>query len=98
YTDHSDRGYALRMLSRLDGTQRFDRTGQTIGSRTPPISFSYDIAKVLRALLKNGLNLIAAFCPNTSVERPHFPEVKGVILGTRAIPFALFDEMGFVRP
>jgi hypothetical protein len=68
YVDVSQKKAALRQLDNwtFDFSQQEPKTG--IGSELPTFRFFYDEGKVLRALAKIAINLLAAFCPNTPVK------------------------------
>jgi hypothetical protein len=57
----------------------------------------FDIGNTLRALMKLGLNLIAAYCHNTPVNHDTFRQAMRLILGEGQINPELFNKMGLVR-
>jgi hypothetical protein len=83
YIDTEDKNFALHSLSKLNDGPTVSGMAQTRGSYVPQFSFVYNIRKALRALKKIGLNLIAAYCPNTQVDRNTFSDVIGVILNEK---------------
>jgi hypothetical protein len=57
----------------------------------------FDIGVVLRGLMKIGLNLIAASCPNTPVDRKAFSLATQIILGNGPMSIKTVRANGFVR-
>lgn len=81
YNNEDDRRLALRTLAALDENVKYRSTTQQLGSRLPAIAFTFDIAKIVRALVKIGINLVAAYCPNTPVNRSTFRRAVRMVRG-----------------
>src|SRR5207249_8556008 len=65
YLTTAEKNFALSQLEAWDDSRRFGELEIRRGSALPAIRCFFDAAKVLRALVKLGVNLLAAFCPNT---------------------------------
>src|SRR5205823_3094379 len=57
-------------------------------------SFFFDMGETLRALMKMGLNLIAAYCPKTPVNHESFAHSIRVIKGEVQIPLPVLEANG----
>jgi hypothetical protein len=97
FVTDADRRFALRSLSLLGEGRQCTKWTQRPGSTLPTISVFFDIGVTLRALIKLGLNLIAAYCHNTPVNHDTFRQAMRLILGEGQINPGLFNQMGFVR-
>ena len=98
FVSEEDKRFALRCLSRLDGrSQQFSKGSHQLGSHFPRISIFFDIEKTLRSLFKIGLNLVAAFCPNTPVNAGGFDFAVKVILGKMPIQPKIKASNGFIH-
>jgi hypothetical protein len=99
FGSEEDKLFALQSMPNLGDGRQFNRWGVKPGSHYTTISFFFDIGDTVRALMKMGLNLVAAFCPNTPVDRESFGQGVRIILGEAgSIPRAVFLSNGFVRP
>jgi hypothetical protein len=92
-----DMNFALKSLSSLTETPRVQKCTSRPGSSLPTFAHFFDIGKALRALMKLGLNLVAAYCHNTPVNHDTFNQVIRLILGEGQINPNLSKLMGFVR-
>ncbi len=98
YATAEDRQRALLTLSRLDVNHPFGQYAAKQGSRVPAISLYFDLGRVLRALVKIGFNLLAAFCTNTSVNCESFPIATKMILGIGIHPGQrAIENSGFIH-
>ncbi len=87
YATQRDKLFALQSLHDLSRLQL--RSWSNLpGSREPPIAFFFDAGDTMRALMKIGLNLLAAFCDDTPVTFDSFRDAIRVIR----------DEHGPVHP
>lgn len=98
YLTPADRRFALSQLDNWSDLTSFGSQRIGIGSSMPCVRCYFEVSKVLRAIAKQAINLLAAYCPNTAVDRSHFGHVIRVITGEA--PFALDDlkTNGFVWP
>jgi hypothetical protein len=67
YLSNSDKRFALNALSKLQPLHCYSKVSHKTGSAKPAICFYFDIEVTIRAIMKLGLNLIAAVCSNTPV-------------------------------
>lgn len=99
YIANDDKRFALNSLLNLDDRCRARNWSRTLGSYRPSLCFFFDIGVTMRALLKMGLNLIAAFCPNTPVDKETFKLANRIIRDEAGqITAKLFSANGFVWP
>ncbi|MBN1908234.1 MAG: hypothetical protein JW818_00715 [Pirellulales bacterium] len=98
YLTTADRRCALRAMSQLDlgNRKQFDRYAHYLGSRTPSISVFFDMGLTIRAMLKIGFNLLAAYCTNTIVNLDTFPQVTRLIRGEEHLKPIDIAGSGFV--
>jgi len=97
YRSANDVRRAFQVLSRLDNPPKFDRWAQKLGS---PISamFSYfELGAATRALMKIGINILAAYCEKTTVNVRSFPIAIRLIMGCFQIDQSVFEKNGFVH-
>jgi hypothetical protein len=97
FVNEEDKRFALCSLSKLDEGQKITGWSRKSGSHYPTISCFFDIAKTLRALMKIGLNLVAAYCPNTPVNRESFERAIRIIRGEMQMLPPAFHHNGFVH-
>lgn len=95
FSSQDDRRFALSSLENLGETRRLKNWSEFPGSRLPTFSFFFDMGQTLRALMKLGLNLVAAYCPNTPVNHESFPHPVRVIKGHFQIPPSVIADNGF---
>ncbi len=98
YKNNDGRRLCLHQLSEfasLPSTRSFDRE---VGSTSPSFRLCFDMRVVLRALMKLGMNLLAAYCPNTPVNRDCFRNTIEFILDEVAADPTVFSRNGFVDP
>lgn len=99
FVTEEDKQFVLQTLPNLGDGRRFKKWEIKPGSHHPTISFFFDIGETIRALMKIGLNLIAAYCPNTPVDRQSFSQAVRLILGeSGSISSAVLRSNGFVAP
>lgn len=96
YLYASDKRFALSQLESWDSSKPFRRFEKGIGSELPALRCSYEVGAVLRALTKMAVNLLAALCPNTPVDRDGFTGVMQIVLGEIPLHPALMGINGFV--
>jgi HNH endonuclease len=97
YDSLPDLKFAFRCLSQMDLRLSSSRYSERIGSRLPTLSTHFDIGLTVRALLKLGVNLIAAYCPKTPVTGESFGKVIRMINGEDHPSESLIANNGFVR-
>ncbi len=98
YVSEEDRQFVLQSLPNLPDRPPYKEWTHTLGSRQPTICLFFDVGDTMRALMKLGLNLVAACCPNTPVNRDSFGTAIRVILGeTGQVPPRVFRTNGFVH-
>ena len=97
YSTTDDRRFALQRMSRLEIGQRFERCSITGGSRTAQMSHFYDLGLTMCALMKVGVNLLAAYCQKTPVNCESFKAVIQVIRGQRHPTARMIASNGFIR-
>jgi hypothetical protein len=96
FVSEEDKRFALNSLSKLDDGRQVKSWCHTPGSHTPSICCSFNAGDTLRALMKIGLNLIGAYCPNTPVDRESFAADVRVIRGDDPITQWMLLRNGFV--
>ncbi len=98
FSSEEDKHFVLQSLPNLyDGSQLKKLTYKSC-SYSPAICLFFDIGETVRGLMKLGLNLIAAFCPNTPVNHETFSRAIRIILGNSGqISPQLFKSNGFVH-
>jgi hypothetical protein len=100
YVSAEDLRFALRSMSNLDidGKSPFDRWTQLRGSHVPTITVYFDVGLTMRALMKIGVNLLAAYCTKTPVHCDTFRTAIRLILGkTQPDPQKHLAGNGFVH-
>jgi hypothetical protein len=98
FASEEDKLFVLQSLPNLTVGRRFNNWTCKPGSRYPTICFFFDIGDTMRALMKLGLNLVAAHCPNTPVNHESFAQAIRVIRGEAGqIPPRVFLLNGFVH-
>jgi hypothetical protein len=98
FGSEEDKHFALQSLPNLNDGSQLKKWTHKLGSHFPTICFFFDIADTMRALMKLGLNLIAAHCPNTPVNHESFARAIRVIRGEAGqIPPRVMMSNGFVH-
>ncbi len=97
FTNEDDKKFALQRLSKLDDGRHLKGYSRKPGSHTPTLCCFFDAGDVLRALMKIGLNLIAAYCSRTPVNCRTFAHAIRVIRGEVQITHAMIQANGFVH-
>jgi hypothetical protein len=93
-----EKTFALQSLSRLSDDRRSNKWARKPGSHYPTICFFFDAGDTLRALMKVGLNLIAAYCPNTPVTHESFRQAIRIIRDEAGqLPRSVLQRNGFVH-
>ncbi len=98
YATESDRRRLLHVLHNLGLDTRLDTFSSARGSSLPVIRRYWRPDRILRALVKLGINLLRECCERTTVDSHHFREATDFVLGKRAFPADLPRRCGFVRP
>jgi hypothetical protein len=96
YLTERDKRFALHGFSTLGG-KAFNRRSQVMGSRMPAMSVYFDPGVTLRALMKIGVNLLAAYCKKTPISTETFPKVIRLIRGDIHPTPVDVASNGFVR-
>lgn len=97
FMSQEDKRFALHSLSDLGDGRDINKWSHTPGSHHPTISFFFDAGDTMRALMKMGVNLIAAYCPNTPVDRNSFSSAIRTIMDETQVSPRLLNTNGFVR-
>jgi hypothetical protein len=97
FVTEEDKRFALRCLSKLDDGRQLRGWLHKPGSHTPTVCCFFDAGDTLRALMKIGLNLIAAYCPNTPVNHKTFVHAIRMIKGIVPIRRQDLEANGFVH-
>jgi hypothetical protein len=97
YTNEGDLRFALASLSKLDDGKDLHGWSSLRGSHTPTLCCDFDRGTTIRALMKMGLNLIAAYCESTPVDHESFAQAIRVIRGDVPVVSAMVQSMGFVH-
>jgi hypothetical protein len=95
FLDAAGRRWALSCLENWNPAAKV-RWSRALGSRMPSLNLTANLGKVVRALAKMGINLLAAYCSHTPVNRDGFREVIRVIMDEEPFPPQLFQANGFV--
>jgi hypothetical protein len=96
FLDAAGRRRALSCLENWDLATKPRSYGRAFGSRMPSFNLTANLGKVVRGLAKMGINLLAAYCLHTLVNRDGFREVIRVIMDEEPFPPQLFQANGFV--
>lgn len=96
YLTEADRKFAMKSLDRLGEEQPFPNRKFFPGSLTPRISHSFNVGDTIRGLMKIGVNLLAAYCPNTPVNPQTFKAAIEMVLGKYQLDSLIVDQNGFV--
>jgi hypothetical protein len=98
FVNEEDKQFALQAMRNLGDGQEFKKWTKKPGSHYPTICFFFDICTTFRALVKLGLNLIAAHCPNTPINRESFPTAVRIVRDEAGqIPPKVLEMNGFVH-
>jgi len=97
YRTTADKNFGLSQIDNWKSNRSLEKFHSTSGSEYPVIACLYECDKVVRALLKIAVNLLAAYCPNTPVNRLGFGRVIRVITGEEKTHPALIRDNGFVH-
>jgi hypothetical protein len=99
FATEEDKQFVLQSLPNLTDGRELNKWTHKPGSHYPTICFFFDIGDTMRALMKLGLNLVAAYCPNTPVNHVTFASAIRIIRGLAGqIPPRVFRQNGFVHP
>ena len=97
YTTEADKNFALNSMSKIGDDPKLNTWSQQRGSYCPTISCYFDVAETLRALMKIGLNLIAAYCTQTPIDHETFAGAVRIIRGEMQMRPVAFQFNGFVH-
>lgn len=99
YCSRADRRFAIRELDKLGGIQPKKGQSRTLpSSNTPRLAIDLDGGKVLRAILKIGLNLLAHCCSKALLRHPDFKKWIGLVSGALSVRINHLEQCGFTRP
>jgi len=96
YLNATDRKRALGMRDLLTSDRRFRKFGWQRGSQYPAFAMHFDPMKILRALTKTGINLVAWIAKRTEVNRQTFEAAVKFVRGERSGNPSLLRDSGFV--
>jgi hypothetical protein len=98
FAREEDKHFVLQSLPNLSERRQLHNWACKLGSRYPTICFFFDIGHTMQALMKLGLNLVAAYCPHTPVNHESFATAIRIIRGEAGqIPPRVFLVNGFVH-
>jgi hypothetical protein len=97
YRTEEDRRFALHALSNLKDGRDIKGWERKPGTRRPSICCCFDVGDAVRGLMKIGLNLVAAFCPNTPVTPETFGRAIQIIKGNSQITENGVTQNGFIH-
>ncbi len=100
YLSPEDVRFALLSMSRLEigNKNMFNQLSYHIGSQVPSISIHFNLVRTIRAMMKIGVNLLAAYCSKTPVNCESYRSVIRLILGkSHPHQAMLVTRNGFVR-
>lgn len=97
YANDEDLKFALHSLSNLEEDRKFKGWSYKPGSHRPTLAFYFDIGDTMRALMKIGVNLLAAYCRKTPVNHETFAQAIQIITGDDQIPWRVLAVNGFVH-
>ena len=97
YATEEDKRFALYSLSKIGEGTRAGGWSRKRMSECPTLGCYFDIGETLRALMKLGLNLLAAYCERTPVDHANFARAIRIIRGERQMTPAAFLMNGFVH-
>jgi hypothetical protein len=95
FCTEEDRRFALNSLFNLKDGRDIKGWVNKPGSRQPSVCYSFDIGMTLRAMIKIGLNLVAAFCRTTVVNRETFSAAMRIIRGEMQVNRPVIAGNGF---
>jgi hypothetical protein len=97
FVSDEDKRMAYREMDNLSEKPEYKNWSTTPGSRIPNFCTFYDIGDCIRGLMKIGLNLIAAHCPDTVINHTTFKQAMRLILGECCPHEDVIHRMGFLR-
>ncbi|MCZ6652199.1 MAG: hypothetical protein O7D91_04145 [Planctomycetota bacterium] len=99
YKNRADKEFLLKNLDTLKPTMRFGTYQSMLGSPLPGFNLSFDVIRLIRALTKIGINLLANYCTATTVNNGHFREaIRFVMTGGARDVRRVISRCGFVAP
>jgi hypothetical protein len=97
FLNEQDKRFALYWLSKISDIPKMTNWSQKRCSSAPLASCFFDVAETLRALMKIGLNLLAAYCTETPVDHETFAEAVRIIRGQMQMNPIAAQFNGFVH-
>jgi len=99
YCTPADKRLAIRELGKLGSDLQNKGQSRILpSSNTPRLAIDLDGGKVLRAVLKIGLNLLSHCCIETSLRHPEFKKWIGLVSGALPVRINHLKQCGFTRP
>lgn len=96
YSQSYDRDFVLGRLSKLKPWPTVKQNRTISGSKRPHICVYFDIMLILRALVKIGINLLAAYSERTEVSHRSFSWATSFVLGHSSPRPEYSHQNGFV--
>jgi hypothetical protein len=98
FANEDDLFFVLGSLSNLRNSAKVDRWTHKLGSPYPTIALFFDKGATMRALMKLGLNLIAAYCPKTPVNYESFAQaIRPIRDEAGQMPPGVLLKNGFIH-
>ena len=97
YISDEDKLTAYREMDKLSEKPEYKNWSTMPGSRIQTICTFYDVGDCIRGLMKIGLNLVRAHCPDTMINHTTFDQAMRRILGEGHPHQELLRRMGFLR-
>lgn len=98
YVTDEDRALVLETLKTFSAGPKEHKWRQKPSSNRPTIRLFFDTGCTVRALMKIGLNLLAAHCRSMPINRSTFDRAMRLIMRETELNGNVIFEMGFVNP
>jgi hypothetical protein len=98
YLKPTDLQFVLNRLDQWKSSTRFENFAVRKGAEIATLRVVFDRSMVVRALAKIAINLLAAFCEKTPINRDACSIVIRSITGEVPIHEGTFEHSGFLRP
>jgi hypothetical protein len=98
YETNADKRLLLGTLDNWNSGSTFRKIQVTLGSELPAVRRYWDMGKLLRSLMKLGINLIHDTCEHTTVTPDSFKDAIRLVMGAIGLNKRHFQVSGFVWP
>lgn len=98
YANADGKRHVLHDLDQWNSCTSFRHTGARRGTFYPSLHLHFELLAILRALTKIGLNLLAAYCKRTKVDRNSFAPAIRFVMGELPLGRSHVERTGLMRP